>query len=189
MATFPSIEPSYAVRKDQSPKTKIVKFADGYEQRIIFGTPSHQNPRTYSLNWENITDDEGNTIDYFLKERANDKASFDYVPPRESFVKTGTYAQSSNDISITITDHRLFVGDSVTIDFQTGNSTDGVFIVASITNPNVFVVKAANNLTTNGDVSVTKTGSGKFVCENWQITYKLPLLADVNATFREVFEP
>ena len=90
MATFPDIEPSFSVKKEQAPIDKIVRFADGYEHRLIFGIPNNQNPRQYSLKWENITEEEADTIDYFLQERAFDKASFDYAPPRESFTKTGT---------------------------------------------------------------------------------------------------
>ena len=56
MATFPDIEPSFSVKKDQAPISKIVRFADGYEHRLIFGIPNHQNPRQYSLRWENITE-------------------------------------------------------------------------------------------------------------------------------------
>tara|TARA_R100000353_G_scaffold11882_2_gene12422 strand:+ start:37 stop:606 length:570 start_codon:yes stop_codon:yes gene_type:complete len=187
MATFPNIEPSFSLKKEQSPLTRVVQYADGFEQRIMFGLPTNQNPRKYNLRWENITEEEADTIDYFLNERAFDKATFDYAPPRESFTKTGTYAQSSTTISITITNHRLFVGDSVAIDFTSGSSTDGTYVVSSITNPNVFVVTAASGATTSGDVSITKTGSGKFICERWTKTINVANLADIDATFIEKF--
>ena len=187
MATFPNIEPSFSVKKEQSPLTRVVQYADGFEQRIMFGLPTNQNPRKYNLKWENITEEEADTIDYFLNERAFDKATFDYAPPRESFTKTGTYSQSSTTISISITNHRLFVGDSVAIDFTTGSSTDGTYVVSSITNPNVFVVTAASGATTSGDVSITKTGSGKFICEKWTKTINVANLADIDATFIEKF--
>ena len=44
MATFPDIEPSFSVKKDQAPIGKVVRFADGFEKRLIFGIPNHQNP-------------------------------------------------------------------------------------------------------------------------------------------------
>ena len=187
MATFPNIEPSFSVKKEQSPLTRVVQYADGFEQRIMFGLPTNQNPRKYNLRWENITEEEADTIDYFLNERAFDKATFDYAPPREAFTKTGTYSQSSTTISITITNHRLFVGDSVAIDFTSGSSTDGTYVVSSITNPNVFVVTAASGATTSGDVSITHTGSGKFICERWTKTINVANLADIDATFIEKF--
>ena len=187
MATFPNIEPSFSLKKIQAPITKAVSFADGFEQRLMFGLPTNQNPRKYNLKWENITEEEADTIDYFLQERAFDKATFDYAPPTEAFTKTGTYSQSSTTITITITNHRLFVGDSVVIDFTSGSSADGTYIVSSITNPNVFVVTAASGATTGGNVSITKTGSGKFICERWTKTINVANLADIDATFIEKF--
>ena len=189
MSTFPDIEPSYSVKKTQKPQTRVVRFADGYEHRLAMGVPNHQNPRQYNLRWQNITEDEANTINYFLQERAFDKASFDYVPPRESFTKTGTYAQSSTTITITITNHRLFAGDSIVVDFTSGSSSDATYIVSSVTNANVFVLTAASGATTSGNVSITKTGLSKFVCDKWTKTINVANLADINATFREVFEP
>ena len=43
MATFPNIEASYPVKKKSQPSTRTVKFADGYQHRILFGLPAHQN--------------------------------------------------------------------------------------------------------------------------------------------------
>ena len=189
MSTFPDIEPSYSVKKTQKPQTRVVRFADGYEHRLAMGVPNHQNPRQYNLRWQNITEDEANTINYFLQERAFDKASFDYVPPRESFTKTGTYAQSSTTITITITNHRLFAGDSIVIDFTSGSSADGTYVVSSITNPNVFVVTAASGATTSGNVSITKTATYKFICPQWNKEMSVPNLATITATFIEKFEP
>ena len=187
MATFPNIEPSFSVKKEQSPLTRVVQYADGFEQRLMFGLPTNQNPRKYNLKWENITEEEADTIDYFLQERAFDKATFDYAPPTEAFTKTGTYSQSSTTITITITNHRLFVGDSVVIDFTSGSSADGTYIVSSITNPNVFVVTAASGATTGGNVSITKTAVSKFICERWTKTINVANLADIDATFIEKF--
>ena len=189
MATFPDIEPSYSVQKTIQNKAKVVRFADGYEHRLHLGLPRHQSPRQYNLNWKNVTEEQANTIDYFLEERKLDNATFDYAPPREAFTKTGTYSQSSTTISVTITDHRLFVGDSVVVDFTSGNAVDGTYIVSSITNSNVFVITAASGLTTSGNVSVNKTGISKFVCEQWTKTMNVANLANINAIFTEKFEP
>ena len=189
MANFPDIEPSFSVKKDLAPITRTVRFADGYEHRLMFGLPTNQNPRSYKLKWINLTEDEADTIDYFLKERAFDKASFDYVPPRESYTKTGTYAQSSTTITITLNTHRLFVGDALVLNFTSGSSADGSYIVSSVTNANVFVVTASGTATTSGNVSVNKTGTGKFVCDKWSKTINRATLADINATFIEKFHP
>ena len=188
MANFPSIEPSFSVTKRSQPRIKVVQFADGFEHRLGFGLPNHQDPKTYNLKWENITEEESDTIEYFLEERAQDKASFTYSPPNEAFTKTGTYSQSSTTITITITNHRLFAGDSIVIDFTSGSSADGTYVVSSVTNANVFVVTAASGATTSGNVSVEKTASYKFVCPQWSKEMSVPNLATISATFVQKFE-
>ena len=105
MATFPSIEASFGFTKKSQPNTRIVKYADGYEHRILFGLASHQNPETYDLTWQNITETESDVIEAFLRTEANNSTSFTYSPPSEGFTKTGTYSQTATTVTITITDH------------------------------------------------------------------------------------
>jgi len=83
MATFPSITPTYGVQKRSSPNTRTVRFADGYEHRILFGLAEHQNPKVYSLTFE-VSETDSDTIETFLDARANDSASFDFTPPGEA---------------------------------------------------------------------------------------------------------
>ena len=83
MATFPSITPTYGVQKRSAPNTRIVRFADGYEHRILFGLAEHQNPKVYSLTFE-VSETDADTIETFLDARANDSASFTFTPPGES---------------------------------------------------------------------------------------------------------
>ena len=54
MATFPSVEPSFPVRKISKPNTRTVKFGDGYEHRLLFGL--NQNPKVFNLTWKNISE-------------------------------------------------------------------------------------------------------------------------------------
>ena len=83
MATFPSIEPSYGLRKTSQPKTRIIQFADGYEHRILFGLPEHQNPKIFNFTF-NVSETDADTIETFLDARANDTTSFDFTPPGEA---------------------------------------------------------------------------------------------------------
>tara|TARA_B100000927_G_C16322238_1_gene411846 strand:+ start:334 stop:687 length:354 start_codon:yes stop_codon:yes gene_type:complete len=85
MAAFPTTpQPSFPVRKKSSPKIRTVKFQDGYEHRIFFGLPEHQNPKEFSLTWKNITESEIDSLEAFLDARALDGASFTYTAPNES---------------------------------------------------------------------------------------------------------
>ena len=83
MATFPSITPTYGVQKRSAPNTRTVRFADGYEHRILFGLAEHLNPKVYTLTFE-VSETDADTIETFLDARANDSASFTFTPPGES---------------------------------------------------------------------------------------------------------
>ena len=83
MATFPDIKPTYGQRKSSAPLTRVVRFADGYEHRLLFGIASHQNPKTFNFTF-NVSETEADTIENFLDARANDSASFDFTAPGEA---------------------------------------------------------------------------------------------------------
>lgn len=79
MATFPAITASYGAQKSSKPVVRTTQFGDGYEQRTTFGL--NQNPKEWSLTWQNITEANADTIETFLDARAADGASFDWTPP------------------------------------------------------------------------------------------------------------
>tara|TARA_R100000773_G_scaffold9177_1_gene8701 strand:+ start:2172 stop:2543 length:372 start_codon:yes stop_codon:yes gene_type:complete len=78
--------PSYGIRKISSPRTKVTRFADGFEQRIVFGLQQHQNPRVYNLKFEKSNAD-AEKIEEFFDNRHIDAASFDFVPPGETVTR------------------------------------------------------------------------------------------------------
>ena len=82
MATFPSITPTYGQRKNSAPKTRTVRFADGYEHRILFGLTEHQNPKEFNFTFE-VSETDSDTIETFLDARAGTE-SFDFTPPGEA---------------------------------------------------------------------------------------------------------
>jgi len=77
-----NIQPTYGQRKNSAPLTRIVRFADGYEHRILFGLAEHQNPKIFNLTF-NVSETQADTIENFLDARAG-KESFDFTPPGES---------------------------------------------------------------------------------------------------------
>ena len=79
MATFPSIDPVYGFQKRSKPVQRTVRFADGYEHRILFGLDAHTNPKVYSLKFD-VTETDSDTIETFLDARAADGATFDWTP-------------------------------------------------------------------------------------------------------------
>tara|TARA_R100000231_G_scaffold107546_1_gene79567 strand:+ start:521 stop:868 length:348 start_codon:yes stop_codon:yes gene_type:complete len=80
MATFPNIKPTYGQKKNSSPNTRIIRFGDGYEHRLLFGL--NQNPKEFSLSFD-VSETDADTIETFLDARAEDSASFTFTPPGE----------------------------------------------------------------------------------------------------------
>ena len=76
-------KPSYGQQKRSAPLTRTVRFADGYEHRILFGLAQHQNPKVFQLTF-NVSETESDEIETFLDARANDSDSFTFTPPGES---------------------------------------------------------------------------------------------------------
>jgi len=188
MATFPSISPTYGMRKRSSPKIRTTSFGDGYEFRALFGLPLTQDPKVYDLTF-NVSETEADVIEGFLRSRVNDQASFTFTPPAEGSTQTGTYSQSGTTVTITITNHGLAIGDVVTIDYTTGSATDGDFAIATTADVNTFTVTAASSGTNSGNVTVTLSGAGQYVCQSWTKSIPYNNRATLNCTFREVFEP
>jgi len=191
MATFPSISPTYGMRKTSSPRIRTTSFGDGYEFRALFGLPLTQDPKVYDLTF-NVSETEADVIEGFLRSRVNDQASFTFTPPAEGSTQTGTYSQSGTTNTITITNHGLAIGDVVTIDYTStasGSPTDGDFAIATTADQNTFTVTAASSATDSGNVSVTLSGAGQYVCQSWTKSIPYNNRATLNCTFREVFEP
>ena len=189
MATFPSISPTYGMRKTSSPRIRTTSFGDGYEFRALFGLPLTQDPKVYDLTF-NVSETEADVIEGFLRSRVNDQASFTFTPPAEGSSQTGTYSQSSSaTVTITITNHGLAIGDVVTIDYTSGSAIDGDFAIVTTPTVDTFTVTAAASGTNSGNVTVTLSGAGQYVCQSWTKSIPYNNRATLNCTFREVFEP
>jgi len=84
MANFDNlgIKPTYGQQKRSAPNTRTVRFADGYEHRILFGLAQHQNPKFFNLTF-NVSETQADQIENFLDARAGTE-SFDFTPPGEA---------------------------------------------------------------------------------------------------------
>ena len=75
--------PSYGQQKRSAPNTRIVRFADGNEHRLLFGVAEHQNPKIFNFTFNKSQADIAK-IEEFLDARALDTKSFTYTPAGES---------------------------------------------------------------------------------------------------------
>ena len=98
MATFPSISPTYGQQKRSAPNTRTVRFADGYEHRILFGLAEHQNSKIFNFTFE-VSETDADTIETFLDARANDSASFDFNL-LENQVHLNLYVKHGQNLSL-----------------------------------------------------------------------------------------
>ena len=198
MATFPSITPTYGMRKTSKPKVRVSSLGDGYEFRALYGLPLSQDPKVYDLTF-NVSETDADVIEAFLRSRVNDQASFTFTPPAEGFsAKTGTFVQSNGSgsagtiITVTFTNHGVAIGDVLTVDFSSG-PTDGDYVVVSSSDQNTFTLTSTSAdsalVTSATNVDFTLSGAGKYVCDTWTKTIPYNNRAIISTTFREVFEP
>ena len=203
MATFPSITPTYGMRKTSKPKIRVSSLGDGYEFRALYGLPLSQDPKVYDLTF-NVSEDDADLIEAFLRSRINDQASFTFTPPAEGFsTKTGTYVQSNGSgaagtiITVSFTNHLVAIGDVLTVDFtaptDSSGPTDGSYVVASSADANTFTLTSTSFdsalITSPTSVDFSLSGAGQYVCDSWTKTIPFNNRAILNCTFREVFEP
>jgi hypothetical protein len=80
----------------------------------------------------------------------------------------GTFSRSGTTVTVTVTGHGLIVGNLIFLDFTGGTATpDGLYVVASVTNANVFTVTSAASATGTGTVALrrkTIRASGNISC-------------------------
>jgi len=74
--------PSYGQQKRSAPLTRTVRFADGYEHRILFGIAAHQNPKIFNFTF-NKSQADAAKIEEFLDNKAGTE-SFNFTPPGEA---------------------------------------------------------------------------------------------------------
>ena len=94
MATFPDIKPTYGQRKKSQPKTRTIRFGDGYEHRLSFGL--NQNAKIFNLTFE-VSETDADTLTNFFDTIAVSGANFTYTVPGESamnFVVEGGYSKT-----------------------------------------------------------------------------------------------
>ena len=198
MATFPSIQPTYGMRKQSKPKVRVTQLGDGYEFRALYGLPLSQDPKVYDLTF-NVSETDADVIEAFLRSRVADQASFTFTPPAEGFsAKTGTFVQSNGSgaagtlITVSFTNHGVAIGDALTVDFSSG-PTDGSYVVVSSADQNTFTLTSTTAdsalITVATSVDFTMSGAGQYVCNSWTKTIPYNNRAIINCSFREVFEP
>ena len=195
MATFPNIQPSLPLVKREQPNVRTTKLGDGYENRVIFGLPTQQNPNVLNLTFKNITHADAKTIDAFLRSQSLLGASFNFTPPLEgSSVKTNISVSidSSHIATVQSNNHGIALNDFIQITASTDEARLplGTYLVTTYTDINTFKIKTGTTgSAANETISYLSSGVGKYVCDQWNVDTNYSNTATVKAQFRQVFEP
>jgi len=67
--------------------------------------------------------------------------------------RSGTYSQTDSTVTVTLSNHGLSNGASVTLDFTSGDTTDGTFSVSNVTT-DTFDISVPSSQSTEGDVNL-----------------------------------
>lgn len=82
----------------------------------------------------------------------------------------GTFSRSGTTVTVTVTGHGLIAGNLVFIDFSAGTGTvapDGLYVVATVTDVNIFTVTSVASATGTGTVTLKRKeikASGNISC-------------------------
>tara|TARA_R100000773_G_C4214640_1_gene113544 strand:- start:256 stop:612 length:357 start_codon:yes stop_codon:yes gene_type:complete len=108
-----NLTPDFGNVVRNTPKYNVIKFGDGFEQRLTEGL--HQNFRTIDLQFTNINETESDTLISFLEARlSNNNESFDYTPLNDvqgKFIVDGDYSKAipyANRATVTVKFREVF---------------------------------------------------------------------------------
>lgn len=97
----------------------------------------------------------GTNLKYYVEQAGG----YNDITPLRDFTLTGTYSQvASTTITITIVNHLVQTGDTVYLNFTTGDGVSDGY-VATVTGANTFDVTAAVSATSSGNVSMNRTST------------------------------
>lgn len=69
--------PDFGAQKRTQPNVRVVRFADGYEQRLAYGVNTQ--PKNWSLTWSASSNSDADAIEAFWEARGAVE-SFDWTP-------------------------------------------------------------------------------------------------------------
>jgi len=82
----------------------------------------------------------------------------------------GTYSQSNNVITVTISNHGLLAGNAAYLAFTSGGATSGLFAVVTNVSTSVFTVATADPATRSGSCLLPKVAAAGFVQSGTNLT-------------------
>lgn len=185
--TTRKIIPDKTLTKNSTPRLRIQRFGDGYEQRVVDGINNIN--QTYSSSFTNREKEEADDIIAFFDTQGAVTA-FDFVIPDSNSTSTTTSVtsgSSSSSTSVTLATLNTDITPDATV---SGSGISGTPTVSSIDGADL-VLSSAQSI--SGGVTLTFTNPNelkiKVVCDSWTISYTNKAFYNIQANFRRVFEP
>ncbi len=185
--TTRKIIPDKTLTKNSTPRLRIQRFGDGYEQRVVDGINNIN--QTYSSSFTNREKEEADDIIAFFDTQGAVTA-FDFVIPDSNSTSTTTSVtsgSSSSSTSVTLTTLNTDITPDATV---SGSGISGTPTVSSIDGADL-VLSSAQSI--SGGVTLIFTNPNelkiKVVCDSWTISYTNKAFYNIQANFRRVFEP
>jgi phage-related protein len=172
-----NIIPDRGVSTDQSARTYIASYGDGYEQRAAAGI--NNLPESWSLSWNNRPTMEANKIIKFLEDHKGATA-FDWYPPDTQISSTTTSATTNKLVDTSQSFTNRLLNTTVT---DSAANTATVTVVDSTTQ-----LTLSSNIMASGE-TYTILPTKKYKCEKWATSIPFSGYRTVSATFTKVFEP
>ena len=187
--TDKKIIPDKTLSRQQTPRVRIQKFGDGYEQRLAEGINNIVD--NFSLSFVNRAKADADDILAFFEEKAGVTAfEFTYPDTNSTSVTTSVLsAGPSSSLTLAITSANLDISIGATV---TGTGVDGTPKVTENQAPNTNIIVDTAQTISNG-VTLTFTNPNektiKVVCSEWNLTYSHTENYAISCEFRRVYEP
>ena len=172
-----NITPDKGASTDQTARTFIASYGDGYEQRVAAGI--NNLPEEWRVTWNNRITSDANKVIKFLEDQKGVTA-FDWYPPDTQISSTTTSAATNKLVDTTQVFTNRLLNSTVT---DQGANTAIVTAVDSTTQLTLDSDLMANNET------YTIYPTKKYKCEKLSTAIPFVGYRTVSATFTKVFEP
>ena len=188
--TDKKVVPDKTLTRQSTPRVRVQRFGDGYEQRSVDGINNIN--ESYSLSFTNRDKTEADDILAFFDTNAAVTA-FDFIVPDTNSTTTTT-AQVNGSISssknVTLSATNLEIASGAVVSYSTNPPISGTPTVSSISGT-ALVLDTAQNISDTTVLTFVNQNERtiKVVCDSWTMTFNNREFYNIQANFRRVYEP
>ena len=165
----PLLRVTAMARAFQAPPTMSATYAEFGSQVTTITTPAPHRINNGDVVQLTFTDTSGNPAppNQGYSATATSSNTFTVNMPNLS---TGTYSQSTNVITVTISGHGLNPGNGVYLSFTTGGAVSSLYTVVTVASSSVFTVATPDSAVRSGNCLMPKISASGFTQSGTNIT-------------------